>query len=42
MRQLENLNKRLKYAGGNQEGRMQTDKLKSLKKIFIEINYRNL
>ena len=35
MRELNNLNKRLKYAGGNQEGRFIQDKLKSLKKALL-------
>ena len=35
MRQLENLNKRLKYAGGNQEGRFIKDKLESLRKALL-------
>lgn len=32
---LENLNKRLQYQGGNQEGRFINDKLKSLKKALL-------
>lgn len=35
MRGLENLNKRLKFSGGNQEKRMINDKLKSLKKALL-------
>ena len=35
MQGLDNLNLRLSYAGGNQEGRMQADKLKSLKKALL-------
>ena len=35
MQGLSNLNLRLSYSGGNQEGRMQTDKLKSLKKALL-------
>ena len=32
---LDNLNKRLQYQGGNQEGRFIKDKLKSLKKALL-------
>lgn len=35
MRELDNLNKRLRYAGGNQGGRLVKDKLKSLKKALL-------
>lgn len=35
MRGLDNLNKRLNYAGGNQEGRFINDKLNSLKKALL-------
>ena len=35
MRELNNLNKRLKYSGGNQEGRFIKDKLNSLKKALL-------